>query len=51
MEYQEDGILLYQPGDSTVLVPFSELLLPGFTYSCKEFERPEDKANKNPILR
>jgi hypothetical protein len=51
MEYQEDGILLYQPGGTTVLVPFTELLLPGFTYGCKEFDRPEDKANKNPILR
>jgi hypothetical protein len=51
MENHQDGLLLHQPGGGTVVVPIAELMLPGFTFTFKEFERPEDKKNKNPIFR
>jgi hypothetical protein len=51
LENHADGLLLHQPGGGTVVVPYGELMLPGFTFTCKEFERPEDKKNKNPIYR
>lgn len=51
LENHADGLLLHQPGGTTVVVPFGELMLPGFTFNCREFDRPEDKKNKNPIYR
>ncbi len=50
MEKHADGLLLHQPNGGTVVVPLAELMLPMFVFSFKEFERPEDKRNKNPIL-
>jgi hypothetical protein len=50
MENHPEGLLLHQPGGSTVVVPFEELMLPGFTFAFKEFDRPEDKRNRNPVL-
>jgi hypothetical protein len=51
MENNPNGLLLHQGNGATVVVPFSELLLPGFTFNFKEYERPEDKKNRNPIYR
>jgi hypothetical protein len=49
MENTEGGMLLHQGGGQTVVVPKSELLLPEFTFTFKEFDRPIDKSGKNPI--
>ncbi|MBK9450968.1 MAG: hypothetical protein IPN95_16485 [Bacteroidetes bacterium] len=49
MENTEGGLLLHQGGGQTVVVPFSELMIPEFTFTFKEFERPQDKSGKNPI--
>lgn len=54
LENAEGGLLLHQPdGSGTVLVPISELLLPTFSFSFKEFERPPDgkgpRNNQNPL--
>ncbi len=51
MEKHEGGLLLHQGNGATVVVPLSELMLPSFTFVFKEFERPEDKKNRNPIYR
>jgi hypothetical protein len=49
MENTDGGLLLHQGGGRTVVVPLSELTLPEFTFTFKEFERPQDKSGKNPI--
>jgi hypothetical protein len=49
MENTEGGLLLHQ-GGKTVVVPTSEILLPEFTFTFKEWERPVDKSGKNPIF-
>lgn len=51
MENAEGGLLLHQPGGSKVVVPLSEILLPEFTFTLKEFERPADKSGKNPVFK
>ncbi|HEX2898486.1 MAG TPA: hypothetical protein VHS96_02090 [Bacteroidia bacterium] len=49
MENTEGGMLLHQGGGRTIVVPKTELLMPEFTFTFKEFERPVDKSGKNPI--
>jgi hypothetical protein len=49
MENAEGGLLLHQ-GSHKVVVPTSEILLPEFTFTFKEWERPADKSGKNPIF-
>lgn len=50
MENVEGGLLLYQPGGQTVTVPLSEILIPEFTWTFREWERPADKSGKNPVF-
>lgn len=49
LENTEGGLLLHQPGQRPVTVPLSEMLIPEFTWTFREWERPADKSGKNPI--